>query len=60
MSLLNNKGKLSQKGPLQKSRTKQKIKNLLSDVRKNLTNVDRRNSGKTLSQREARENTESA
>lgn len=60
MSLLNNKGKLSQKGRLQKSRTKQKIKNLLSDVRKNLTNVDRRNSGKTLSQREARENTESA
>ena len=60
MSLLNNKGKLSQKGRLQKSRTKQKIKNLLSDVRKNLTNVDRRNSGKTLSKREARENTESA
>ena len=60
MSLLNNKGKLSQKGRLQKYRTKQKIKNLLSDVRKNLTNVDRRNSGKTLSQREARENTESA
>ena len=60
MSLLNNKGKLSQKGRLQKSRTKPKIKHLLSGVRKNVTNVNRRNSGKTLSQREARENTESA
>ena len=56
VSLLNSKGKLSQKGRLQKSRTKQKIKHLLSDVRKDVTNV----SGKTLSQREARENTESA
>ena len=60
VSLLNNKGKLSQKGRLQKSRTKRKIKHLLSGVRKNVTNVSRRNSGKTLSQREARENTESA